>query len=265
MIAHHKDTKAQKNRFYGVRIIFCAALAISGLLSGNAVAADEITVAVAANFYRPMQEIAATYRKQTGKEVRLVNGSTGMLYAQIIQGAPFDIFFAADRRRPLKLEQQGLTQPGSRFTYASGKLVLYTIRKDIDLAGHGLSILLDPGVKRIAIANPKTAPYGHAAMQVFKSSGIYRKIKSKLAYGENIGQTFLFVRSRNADLGLVAASSAYHAAGKAIAVPPTNYDPIIQQAVLLRRAGPAAHAFVAFFATKKVRAVIRKYGYGLPR
>jgi len=228
--------------------------------------ADEaLTIAVAANFYRPMQEIVSAYEKWSGNSVRLVSGSTGKLYAQIIEGAPFEIFFAADRRRPVKLERKGLILPGSRFTYATGKLVVYTARKDLDLAGHGLSILLDSGVKRIAIANPKTAPYGHAAMQALKSSGIYPNIKSKLVYGENIGQAFLFVRSRNADLGLVAASSAYHAAGKAIAVPSTDYDPIIQQAVLLRRAGSATHAFVAFFSTPKVRAVIRKYGYGLPR
>jgi len=264
MIAHHKDTKAQRKHFC-VKVFFFSLFIITGLQPENAVAADEITVAVAANFYRPMQEIVYAYKQRSGNRVRLVNGSTGKLYAQIIEGAPFDIFFAADRRRPVKLERQGLIQPGSRFTYGAGKLVLYTSRKDINLAGRGLSTLLDPGVKRVAIANPKAAPYGHAALQALKSSGIYRKIKSKLVYGENIGQTFLFIRSGNADVGLVAASSAYHAAGKVAAVPSSDYDPIIQQAVLLRRAGPVAHAFVAFFSTPKVHAVIRKYGYDLPQ
>jgi len=258
--------KRQK-RMSGTKAILLMILAVSIVQFApcKVWAGEALTIAVAANFYRPMQEIVSAYEKRSGNRVRLVNGSTGKLYAQIIEGAPFDIFFAADRRRPLKLEPQGLIQPGSRFTYATGKLVLYAIRKDIDLAGHGLSILLDPGVKRIAIANPKTAPYGHAALQALKSSNIYGRIESKLVYGENIGQTFLFIRSGNADVGLVAASSAYHAAGKAIAVPSTDYDPIIQQAVLLRRAGPAARAFVAFFSTPKVHAVIRKYGYGLPQ
>jgi len=262
MIAHHKDTKTQRKHVC-VKIFFFSLFIIVGLQSGNAVAADEITVAVAANFFRPMQEIASAYKQRSGNKVRLVNGSTGKLYAQIIEGAPFDIFFAADRRRPVKLEQQGLILAGSRFTYATGRLVAYTARCDINLVEHGLSILLDPVVRRIAIANPKVAPYGRAAMQALKSENIYRKIKSKLVYGENIGQTLLFVRSGNADVGLVAASSAYHADGKSTAVPPADYEPIIQQAVLLRRAGPAAHAFVAFFSTPKVRAVIRKYGYGL--
>jgi len=228
-------------------------------------AGEVLTIAVAANFYRPMREIASAYEKRSGNRVRLVSGSTGKLYAQIIEGAPFDMFFAADRGRPVKLDRKGLILPGSRFTYAIGKLVVYTARKDLKMEEDGLSILLNPGVKRIAIANPKTAPYGRAAMQALKSSRIYQRIKSRLVYGENIGQTFLFVRSRNADLGLVAASSAYHADGKAAAVPLADYDPIIQQAVLLRRAGSTARAFVVFFATPRVRAVIRKYGYGLPR
>ncbi|GMQ83890.1 MAG: molybdate ABC transporter substrate-binding protein [Gammaproteobacteria bacterium] len=227
-------------------------------------AGGALTIAVAANFYRPMQEIVSAYEKRSGNRIRLVSGSTGKLYAQIIEGAPFDMFFAADRRSPVKLERKGLILPGSRFTYATGKLVAYTTRHDIDLVGHGLSILLDPGVRRIAIANPKTAPYGRAAMQALKSSGIYRKIKSKLVYGENIGQTFLFVRSQNADLGLVAASSTYHASGKAVPVS-SAYDPIIQQAVTLRGASPASARFITFFAISAVHDVIRKYGYGLPQ
>ncbi len=263
MIAHHKDTKTQRKHFC-VKIFFFSLFILAGLQSGNAVAADEITVAVAANFYRPMQEIASTYEQCSGNRVRLVTGSTGKFYAQIIEGAPFDIFFAADQRRPVKLERKGLILPGSRFTYATGKLVTYATRRDIDLEGAGLSTLLDPGVRRVAIADPKAAPYGRAAMQALKSSGIYRKIKSKLVYGENIGQAFLFVRSGNADVGLVAASSAYHANGKAVPVS-SAYDPIVQQAVLLRRAGPAAHALITFLSTSKARAIIRKYGYGLPR
>jgi len=241
------------------------AVSIVQFVPCKAWANEELTIAVATNFYRPMQEIVSAYEKRSGNRIRLVNGSTGKLYAQIIEGAPFDIFFAADRRRPVKLEQENLVLPGSRFTYATGKLVVYTTRQDIDLTGRGLSILLDPGIGRIAIANPKAAPYGRAALQALKSSGIYQKIKSKLVYGENIGQTFLFVRSRNADLGLIAASSAYHAEGKATAVPSADYNPIIQQAVVLRRARSTAHAFVVFLATPKVRAIIHKYGYGLPQ
>ncbi|MDQ6958550.1 MAG: molybdate ABC transporter substrate-binding protein [Mariprofundaceae bacterium] len=243
-------------------IIFAASIA--QFVPCKVWAGETLTIAVAANFYRPMQEIVSAYEKRSGSRVRLVSGSTGKLYAQIIEGAPFDIFFAADRRRPAKLERKGLILPDSRFTYATGKLVVYTTRPDIALAGRGLSILLDPGVRHVAIANPKTAPYGRAAMQALKSSGIYQKIKSKLVYGENIGQTFLFVRSRNADLGLVAASSTYHADGKAVPVL-AAYDPIVQQAVTLRDALPASARFIAFFAISAVHDVIRKYGYGLPK
>jgi molybdate transport system substrate-binding protein len=258
-------TKTQEAHCRGIIIICCAILAILGFQPAKAVAGDEITVAVAANFYRPMQEISAVFELRSGNKLRLVNGSTGKLYAQIIEGAPFDIFFAADRKIPVKLERKNLILPGSRFTYATGKLLVYTARKDIDFAEHRLSsILLDPDVKHIAIADPVTAPYGRAAMQALKSSGIYRQIKSKLVYGENIGQTFLFVHSGNADIGLIAASSAYHAGGTAVPVS-SAYDPIVQQAVLLRRAKPAAHVFVAFLATPQARAIIRKYGFGLPQ
>jgi len=265
MIVRRQDAKAQTNRMPGLKIIFCALLAMLGLQSAEVAASDMLTVAVAANFYRPMQEIAATYRKQTGTNVRLVSGSTGQLYAQIIQGAPYQVFFAADARRPELLESQGLTQPGSRFTYATGSLVLWSMREDLGLKERGIKSLLDTRVKRIAIANPNTAPYGRAAMQALKAAGMDRAMRTKLVFGENVGQAFLFVRSGNADAGLVAASSTYQAGGKVAAVPPDSYDPIVQQAVALRHAPEAAQKFTAFLSSPAARKVLRKYGYGVPQ
>ncbi|MDQ6960832.1 MAG: molybdate ABC transporter substrate-binding protein [Mariprofundaceae bacterium] len=226
-------------------------------------AGEALTVAVAANFYRPMQEIASAYEKQSGNRVRLVSGSTGKLYAQIIQGAPYQIFFAADSRRPALLESQGLIQPGSRFTYATGALVLWSMRDDLDLKARGMKTLLDKRVKHIAIANPKTAPYGHAAMQALKAAGMDRMVRAKLVYGENIGQVFLFVRSGNADVGLVAASSTYQAGGRISVAPSDSYDPIVQQAVVLRHAPETARRFTAFLSSETARKVLRKYGYGV--
>jgi len=261
---YHKDTKTKK-KYLWIRILFCALLAVLELQSEKAVAADEITVAVAANCYRPMQEISAAYRKQTGNMVRLVRGSTGMLYAQIIQGAPYQVFLAADSKRPTLLESQGLIQPGSRFTYATGSLVLWTLHADLDLEAHALNVLRDVRVKRIAIANPETAPYGQAAMQALKAVGIEQMLRAKLVYGENVGQAFLFVRSGNADVGIVAASSVYQAGGRTSAVPPESYDPIIQQAVVLRHAPETARRFAVFLSSEAARKVLRKYGYGVPQ
>ncbi len=231
----------------------------------KAAAGDALTVAVASNFYRPMQEISAAYQRQTGNRLRLIRGSTGMLYAQIIQGAPYQMFFAADSRRPALLESQDLIQPGSRLTYATGSLALWTLHTDLDLDAHGLNVLLDARVKRIAIANPDTAPYGQAAMQALRAAGIEQAVRAKLVYGENIGQAFLFVRSGNADVGLVAASSVYQAGGKAAAVPPESYDPIVQQAVTLRHAPETARTFTAFLSSGTARKVLKKYGYGVPQ
>jgi len=244
-------------------IAFCAALLMPQ--SAFALAEEGITVAVASNFYRPMQEISTAYRKQTGTNVRLVSGSTGKLYAQIIQGAPYQVFFAADSRRPALLESQDLIRSGSRFAYATGTLVLWTLRTDLDLGTLGLDVLRDVRVKRIAIANPKTAPYGRAAMQAFKSAGMARIVMPKLVYGENVDQALLFVHSGNADVGLVAASSTYRAGGKISLVPPESYDPIVQQAVLLRHAPETARKFIAFFSSSVARKVLRKYGYGVPQ
>jgi len=249
------------NMFFA--IVFCSVLLMPQ--SSVALTAEVITVAVAANFYRPMQEIASAYEKQSGNKVRLVSGSTGKLYAQIIQGAPYQIFFAADSRRPVLLESQGLIQAGSRFTYATGSLVLWSMRDDFDLKAHGMQALLDKRVKRIAIANPETAPYGRAAMQALKAVGIEQMLRAKLVYGENAGQAFLFVRSGNADVGIVAASSVYQAGGKAVTVPSQSYAPIIQQAVRLRHAPKSARTFTAFLSSGTARNVLGKYGYGVPQ
>ncbi|MDQ6950252.1 MAG: molybdate ABC transporter substrate-binding protein [Mariprofundales bacterium] len=234
----------------------------------SAATAAAITVAVAANFYRPMQEIAANFSRTHHHSVRLVSGSTGRLYTQIVQGAPFDLFVAADVARPKRLETEGQIRPGSRFTYATGSLVLWSARQNLNLKRQGMAILLAPTVRIIAIANPKTAPYGAAAMQaitsVFKQKQLDR-ITAKLIYGESVAQAMLFAHSGNADIAILPASSIVGAKGHIYRVGAGRYRPIIQQAVVLRGAGIAAVALADYLRSSAVVPVLQKYGYGVPQ
>lgn len=232
--------------------------------TGNASAATEITVAVAANFQRPMLEIAQAFERRTGNSVRLVSGSTGKLYAQIVQGAPFHMFFAADSTRPALLESQGFAKSGSRFTYALGTLVLWTPRSDLDVHSRGLPALLDTRVKRVAVANPKTAPYGIAAMQAISAAGLRQAVRSRLIFGESVAQTMMFAHSGNADIAILPASSVVGAGGESIVLQ-AGYEPIIQQAVVLQHAPEAATMLVGFLASQAVYKILRKFGYGVPQ
>lgn len=235
--------------------------AIIPLRSGIALAEDGITVAVAADFYRPFKEIARLYADKGGQRLRLVSGSTGKLYAQIAQGAPFQMFFAADAKRPALLEAAGLAKAGSRFTYARGRLALWTPRDDLGLKKRGLGVLLDTRVRRIAVANPKTAPYGVAAMQVLASAGIAQVVRSKLVYGESVAQAAQFALSGNADAALLPPASVIGAEGERVVLE-AGYAPIIQQAVMLQGAPAGAAALRAFFATAEVHGILAKYGFG---
>ena len=236
-------------------LLFCA---------GNLLA-DEIRVAVATNFADAVREVAARFESKSSHKVILVFGSTGKHYAQIKHGAPFDVFFAADERRPMLLEQEGLALPGSRFTYAVGKLVLWS--PATDLVGREGDILNTDNFRFVALANPKLAPYGKAAEQVLRRLGQWHALQGRMVRGENIGQTFQFVSSGNAELGFVAASQVNNpdkpVGGSFWLVPSSLYDPIEQQAVLLRD-NDVAREFLAFMKGGEAVGIIRRFGYSQP-
>ncbi|MAT66004.1 MAG: molybdate ABC transporter substrate-binding protein [Gammaproteobacteria bacterium] len=225
--------------------------------------ADILTLAVASNFAQPMQTLIEAYEAESPHRVRLSIGSTGKLYAQIRNGAPFDAFFAADRARPQRLESEGLAVSGSRFTYAIGRLVLWSPEPTrITSAGKALS---RDDFSHLAIANPRLAPYGLAARQTLERMGLWETLLPRLVRGENIGQTFHFVSSGHAELGFVALSQLPRDAGNAIAgshwvVPASLYDPIEQQAVRLRES-TAIRDFMRFIRSEQARALIHGYGY----
>ncbi len=242
-----------------VLLLFCIFPAVSS--------ADVLRIGVASNFLHSMQALVPLFEKETGHRIKISSGSTGKLYAQILHGAPFDVFFAANQREPRKLEEQGLAVSGSRFTYATGELVLYAnLTLDSFHSQSFDTLLKNPRWKIMTIANPKTAPYGAASMEVldrlnFPLAGI------KLVKGENINQTWQFLRSGNADIGFVAASQVITLpAGEsylAVKVPADYYTPIQQQAIILKRSRKRAQAreFLAFLQRDEIRHKIRQHGY----
>ena len=228
------------------------------------VQADTVRLAVASNFSEPIKVIAMQYEKHTGHRLILVFGSTGKHYAQIINGAPFDIFLAADIRRPQLLEQQGIAIAGSRFTYARGRLVLWSLTADyVDIEGE---VLAYGEYQRLAIANPKLAPYGKAAQQVLQSKGLWEVLQQRLVRGESIGQAYQFVRSGNAELGLIAYSQikqpGHTNTGSYWLIPQALYQPIDQQAVLLKE-NEVARSFMSYLQTQEVKKIITKFGYDI--
>jgi molybdate transport system substrate-binding protein len=244
-----------------------AVLAVS--LGGAAAHAGEVTVAVAANFTAPMQKIAAAFKGDTGHDAKLSFGSTGAFATQIRNGAPFDVLLAADDETPERLEKDGhgFAVRGSRFTYAVGSLVLWSAREGyVDAKGEVLS---HGGFERIAIANPKLAPYGLAAVETMKHLGVYGKLQPRIVQGENISQAFQFVATGNAPLGFVALSQVMQdgriAKGSAWVVPAHLHAPIRQDAVLLAkgRDNAAAAELLKYLKGEKARGIIRGYGYEL--
>lgn len=227
--------------------------------------ADEIHVAVASNFSGPIEKIARDFEAQTGHSVILAMGSTGRHYAQIKHGAPFEAFFAADAKRPMILEKEGLAVKGSRFTYAIGRLVLWSPENNVvDSKG---AILKQDAFRHLALANPKLAPYGHAAREVLEHLRLWEALKPRMVFGENIGQAFQFVQSGNARLGFVALSQIHQpgrpSKGSCWIIPQALYSPIEQQAVLLKD-NPAAREFLAFVKKPKALKTIEAYGYQIP-
>jgi molybdate transport system substrate-binding protein len=231
-------------------------------------AADEAQMAVAANFSAPAKQLAAQFEKATGHRLALSSGSTGKFYAQISNGAPFDVLLAADSETPRRMEQEKLAVSGSRFTYALGKLVLWSPREGVvDDRGE---VLRTGTFRRLSLANPRLAPYGAAAQEAMERLGAWATLQDRLVMGENIAQAFQFVASGNAELGFVAYSQVREP-GKPLAgsfwlVPQSLYAPLRQDAVLLAHgaSNAAAREFLAFLRSAPALELIRGYGYELP-
>jgi molybdate transport system substrate-binding protein len=228
--------------------------------------AAEVQVAVAANFAAPMARIAQAFAAQSGHHAVVSVGATGQLYAQIRNGAPFEVFLAADAATPAKLEDEGLAVAGQRFTYATGKLVLYSATPGY-VDDHG-AVLKTGKFAHLALANPATAPYGAAGQQVLQSLGLLDVLRPRIVQGESIGQAFQFVASGNVELGFVALSQAappgQGPGGSMWIVPQDLYRPILQDAVLLKKGEghEAASALLRFLRSDAARDIIRAYGYG---
>ncbi|MBP5954695.1 molybdate ABC transporter substrate-binding protein [Pseudomonas anatoliensis] len=247
-----------------------APVCLTSLLAAFAISAaqaDEVQVAVAANFTAPIQAIAADFEKNTGHKLVAAYGATGQLYTQIKNGAPFEVFLSADDTTPEKLEKEGDTVKGSRFTYAVGTLALWSAKDGyIDAKGE---VLKKNEYQHLSIANPKTAPYGLAATQVLEKLKLTEATKAKIVEGQNITQAYQFVSTGNAELGFVALSQIYKegkvTSGSAWIVPASLHDPIKQDAVILSKGkdNAAAKALVEYLKGPKAAAVIKSYGYQL--
>ncbi|WP_250654752.1 molybdate ABC transporter substrate-binding protein [Alkalimarinus coralli] len=256
--------KAPKAKTAGVSI----AIALISLMLCGDVYADEIKIAVASNFNNPIKYLAKRFESQSGHKTVLIVGSTGKHYAQIKHGAPYDVFLAADAARAKRLEDEGVAMRSSRFTYAIGKVVLWS--PQAELIDDELTVLNEGRFKHLAIANPKLAPYGKAAQEVLQKRGLWKSLRHKMVKGESIGQTYQFVKSGNAELGFVAYSQVKHHIGNNEGsshkgslwiVPQALYTPIEQQAVLLKDSA-AAREFLFYLKSDESRRVIESFGYG---
>jgi len=248
-----------------IRVIILLAL----LLFGQTSRAATVLVAVAANFSKPMTEIAAEFEKASGHSAKLSFGSSGKFVSQLENGGPFEVLLSADEKGPQKLEQASLAVPNSQFTYALGKLVLWSAKPGyVDDQG---KILTTGGFKHLALADPKLAPYGRAALDVLEKMGLMEKLQPLFVQGENIAQTYQFVSTSNAELGFVALSQVIEngkiATGSGWIIPSNYYAPIRQGAVLMKKGAenPAAPALLNYLKSAPALAIIEKYGYDLPK
>ena len=225
--------------------------------------AGQTHVAVAANFAEPAREIAALFKEKTGHEAILITGASGAFYSQITHGAPFEVFLSADEERARLAVDNGFAAPDSRFTYAIGKLVLWSRVVDVT---KGDEVLKAGAFTRLSIANPSAAPYGAAAVETMKALGVWEALQAKLVQGSSVAQAFQFVDTRNAELGFVALAQLYGVnEGTRWLVPEALHAPIRQDAVLLKTGADseASKAFLAFLKTPEARAVIQRFGYAL--
>ena len=242
-------------------------IALLSTLAIGQVLADEVQVAVAANFTAPIDEIGKAFNKATGHQLKVSTGASGKFYAQIKNGAPFQVFLSADEEKPAQLEKDGLAVQGSRFTYAIGKLVLWSADPAVvDAKGQ---VLVKNQFNKLAIANPKTAPYGEAAMETLGALKLKSLLEPKMVMGENISQTYQFVATGNAEIGFVALSQVTKdnkiTSGSAWVVPEKLYSPIRQDAVLLvnGKDSAAARQLLIFLKGAEATKVIKSYGYGV--
>ena len=246
------------------------AIALALLLVGQASwAGTKVLVAVASNFSKPMTEIAAEFEKATGHSAKLSFGSSCKFISQLENGAPFEVLLSADEKGPQKLEQTGLAVPGTHFTYALGKLVLWSSSPGyVDDQG---KILTSGGFKHLALVDPKLAPYGAAAIDVLKGLNLQNKLKPLFVLSENIAQTYQFISTGNAELGFVALSqvieNGHCATGSCWIIPEDRHAPIRQDAALMTKGAenPAASALLSYLKSAPALAIIEKYGYGLPK
>jgi molybdate transport system substrate-binding protein len=249
-----------------VRRLSLIAFLASAFTSQSCIA-QEITVAAAADLQFAMQDVASRFQKQTGRTLKLIYGSSGNFFQQIQNGAPFDMFFSANLDYPKKLEAAGLIEPGSFYQYAKGKIVIW-VRNDskLDLSS-GMQVLLNPSVKKIAVANPQHAPYGQAAVAAMQKENIYEKVKDKFVLGENISQTASFVVSGSADAGIVALSLALSPnmkdKGRYAEIPAGDYPAIEQACVIVASSKnrETARQFLSFIKTPAIADVFRSYGF----
>ena len=238
------------------------ALILLGLFAPTAFADEAVTIAVASNFSRTAAELVTEFQDQTGVDTRYTTGSTGKLYHQILHGAPYNVFLAADAERPVLLEQSGRTVPTTRFTYAIGALVLWS--PEIEECREALG---QSRFNHLSIANPQTAPYGRAAREFLVSAGLWERVAARTVNGENIIQALQFVATGNADLGLVARSQLtgtdQAGVGCQWPVPASSHASLDQQVVVLKPVHDGALRFAEFLRSEKARAIIRRHGYGV--
>ncbi|MEP1215235.1 MAG: molybdate ABC transporter substrate-binding protein [Marinobacter sp.] len=241
-------------------------LVLSLLIATGTALAGEVRLAIATNFHDAAERLAVRFTEATGHSSRISYGSTGKLYAQILHGAPFDVFLAADQERPRLMEQNGSGVTGTRFTYAVGQLILWS--PDPQAFGDPIAFLRDGNFRRLAIANPATAPYGLAAQQTLERLGLWSTLEDRLVRGESIAQTLQFVATGNTKAGFVALAQLRNDrdGGARWTVPGSYHDPIAQQAILLERGrdNEAARAWMDFLASGEAQDIIRQYGYDIP-
>jgi len=251
-----------------IRVIL--ALCLFVITSVNLAVAEEITIAAASDLNFAFREIATEYEKASGNQVRLTLGSSGNFYAQIQNGAPFDLYFSADIAFPRKLEEAGLTVPGSLYQYAVGRIVLWTGHESRIDVTKGFEALREPTVKKIAIANPKHAPYGRAAVAAMEYFKVYDQVKDKLILGENISQAAQFIESGACDIGIIALSLAIAPAMKSKGtyweVPAEAHPSLDQGAVILKQSKnqEAARQFLEFIKGPHGQEIMKRYGFTLP-
>ena len=231
---------------------------------------EELTIAAAADLQPVMKEISARFEKQTGNRVKLVLGSSGNFFAQLQNGAPFDVFMSADVEYPKRLEAAGLAEPGSLYEYATGRIVLWVPNNSQIDVNQGLAALADPQVRRLAVANPAHAPYGRAAETALKNAGVWQQASLKLVLGENISQTAQFASSGNADAAILALSLVLAPAlkdkGKYFLIPQKMYSPLRQAAVITKTSEhkSLASQFIAFLKVPEMRSLFAQYGFQEP-